>query len=68
MKKSDAMLLTAACSVAMSAGLPVTGMYDTPPNTSYDNNPDRSKGARKFKRKKHRSKIADKSRHTNRKK
>ncbi|GEM_PF-3091239 len=68
MKKSDAMLLTAACSIAMSASLPVMGMYDTPPNTSYDNNPDRSRGARKFKKNKQRQKTADKSKRTNRRK
>ena len=51
----------AACSVIG------TGMYDsTPPAVSYDDNPYRSEGARAFKHKKRRRKIADKSRKTNR--
>lgn len=43
------------------------GMYDsTPPAVSYDDNPYRSKGARIFRRKKRRRKIADKSKRANR--
>lgn len=56
--------LTQAVTAAMAAG---AGMnFSAPPSAPYDNNPDRSRGAREFKRKKKRRKAAKKSRRTNR--
>lgn len=64
MKKSSAALLTAACTVIMGTGM----SFSTPSETPYDHNPDRSRGAKTFKKNKHRKKIADKSKQTNRRK
>lgn len=64
MKKSSAALLTAACTTIMGAGM----MFSTPDTIPYDDNPDRSRGARAFKKNKHRKKISDKSKRTNRRK
>jgi len=68
MKRSHMALLTAACTTIMSAGLPVGGMFDTPPTVPYDDNPRRSQGAREFKHKKRRRRAAGKSRRENRRK
>lgn len=64
MKKSSAALLTAACTTIMGAGM----TFSTPDTIPYDDNPDRSRGARVFKKNKHRKKISDKSKSTNRRK
>ncbi|MBD5112116.1 MAG: hypothetical protein HDT42_06205 [Ruminococcaceae bacterium] len=57
-----AMVMTMAC--AMSAGLGLSA----PESVPYDDNPDRSKGAKNFKRRKNRRKTANSSRRMNRRK
>lgn len=59
-------LLTQALTAAMTVS---TGMnFCEPSHAAYDNNPDRSRGARGFKRKRTRRKIAARSRRANRRK
>lgn len=59
-------LLTQALTAAMVVG---TGMnFCEPSHAAYDNSPDRSRGARDFKRKRTRRKIAARSRCVNRRK
>lgn len=56
--------LTNAVTVAMTVA---AGMnFCEPSPSAYDNNPDRSRGAREFKRKKNRRHIADRSKRANR--
>lgn len=64
MKKSTARFLTAACATIMGAGM----TFSTPTAVPCDNNPDRSRGAKAFKKSKSRKKTADKSKRTNRRK
>lgn len=64
MNKSGAALLTAACTTIMGAGL----TFNSPDSVPYSDNPDRSRGAKAFKKNKRRKKIADKSKRTNRRK
>lgn len=59
-------LLTQVVTAAMTVG---AGMnFCEPSHAAYDNNPDRSRGARDFKRKRTRHKIAARSRRVNRRK
>lgn len=64
MNKSSAALLTAACTTIMGAGM----AFSSPDSVPYDDNPDRSRGAKAFKKNKRRKKISNKSKRTNRRK
>lgn len=64
MTKNAHKLLVGALVGAMSAEWGLSA----PESVPYDDNPDRSKGARKFKRRKKRRKTADSSRRMNRRK
>lgn len=64
MKQAQKALLTAVCASIMSAGI----TFDRPYGTSYDNNPERTAGSKRFKQKKKRNRTANKSKRANRRK